>query len=605
MSRPAALRALVVLLLVLWTAALLPVSALPAASTPSVIVQFAPAAAVTPAADWRAVYGQPNTFAVPAATAKLDEWAKRPDVLRVEPNPIVTLSDPPRAAYDDAIMAAQVNDPLAPQQYSLTRMNVPAAWDVARGDGITVAIVDTGADFTHPDLAGKFVSRGMDFVTGHPDAADDHGHGTHTAGIAAAATANGVGVAGVGFNARLLPVKALAASGSGSHASIASAIAWAADNGARVINLSLGSPSSSTTLETAINYAWNKGSLLTCAAGNDSTDTPSYPAAYPHCLSVVATDAADLLARFSNYGPTVDVAAPGVTVLSTVRGGGYEAWSGTSMAAPNAAGVAALVWSAHPTWTNAQVRAALETTADPIGPANSFGHGRLNAGRAAGNASPAPLPTSPAPQPTPAPDDYEALLASLINAERVNAGKAALVRDVRLEAAADFHNRWMLDHTCFLHECPGEPGVYQRIRDAGYPLLGGSENIGLGYQTPQDMVTGWMNSSGHRANILGEWTDLGCGFLQGASGSYRDRYWTCDFGKSAGGPQPTVVVPPTRFPPPTLTPSGVQPTPRPPYPPEGWTMRIELVPSAGWSLWDRAYYEICGRSGVTCEWYKR
>ena len=301
-------------------------SAAPAAPD-SVIVELAPDAAVTPAADWRPVYGQPRTFAVPAATGKRETWAARPDVVRAEPNPLVTLNDPKPAVYDDALILASVNDLFAAQQYSLTKMNVPAAWDASRGDGITIAVVDTGADFAHPDLAAKFVSRGRDFVTGHPDAADDHGHGTHVSGIAAAVTNNGLGVAGVGYNARLLPVKALAANGSGDHASIASAIAWAADNGARIINLSLGSPTPSTTLQTAIDAAWAKGALIVCAAGNDASDQPSYPAAYEHCLSVVATDDIDRLAPFSNYGATVDVAAPGQRILSTVRGGTYEAWS--------------------------------------------------------------------------------------------------------------------------------------------------------------------------------------------------------------------------------------------------------------------------------------
>ena len=521
-------------------------SAAPAAPD-SVIVELAPDAAVTPAADWRPVYGQPRTFAVPAATGKRETWAARPDVVRAEPNPLVTLNDPKPAVYDDALILASVNDLFAAQQYSLTKMNVPAAWDASRGDGITIAVVDTGADFAHPDLAAKFVSRGRDFVTGHPDAADDHGHGTHVSGIAAAVTNNGLGVAGVGYNARLLPVKALAANGSGDHASIASAIAWAADNGARIINLSLGSPTPSTTLQTAIDAAWAKGALIVCAAGNDASDQPSYPAAYEHCLSVVATDDIDRLAPFSNYGATVDVAAPGQRILSTVRGGTYEAWSGTSMAAPNVTGVAALVLSAHPDWTPAQVRQALISTGRRVGGAPAP---IVDAGAAVG-AAPLPMPTViipptrsiPTPTATPAANDYAGQLVALINGARAQAGLGSLRRDARLDTAADFHNRWMRDTGCFARNCPGEPDVFARMRNAAYPVISGGENIGKGYQTPQDMMTGWMNSSGHRAAILNTyWPDIGCAYLRGPSGYAWDSYWSCDFGRAGSGKADTPVL---------------------------------------------------------------
>lgn len=480
--------------------------------------------------------------------------------------------------------ATSVNDPQANQQYSLSKMQVYDAWDVTKGDGVVIAVLDTGYDFTHPDLQGKYVSRGKDFINRDDDATDDQGHGTHVAGIAAGLTNNGVGIAGVGYNAKILPGKVLGANGSGDFGAIANGITWAADQGVKVINMSLGGAYGSATLENAVNYAWNKGVVVVCAAGNSSTSTPHYPAGYTNCISIIATDANDKRGSFSNYGSSADLSAPGVAILSTVRGGRYESWNGTSMASPNAAGVAALVAAAHPDWTNAQIRAALENTADNIGSAFDYGKGRVNAARAVSSGpvtppTPGPSPTNrpnattvPSPSPTTAPsNDYELETIRLINVQRASNGLPALEIDSRLMDAADFHNRWMLDNNCFNHQCPGEPDPFQRMRNAGYPLLSGSENIGNGYQRPSDMVTGWMNSSGHKANILGNWAHIGCGFLQGPSGSYTQRYWTCNFARPSGS-APTFT--PTRAPnqaTSTPTPVGANPsrtpTPRATTPP--------------------------------------
>ena len=488
---------------------------------------------------------------------------------------------PVLSAEDLKPSAASVNDPNANQQYSLSKMKVYDAWDLSKGDDVVIAVLDTGADFTHPDLQGKFVSRGKDFVNRDDDATDDHGHGTHVSGIAAGATNNGVGIAGVGYNAKVLPGKVLAASGSGDFGAIANGITWAADQGVKVINMSLGGRYGAASMESAINYAWSKGVVVVCAAGNDASPSPSYPAAYENCLSVVATDSNDRRASFSNYGNTVDVSAPGAGILSTVRGGRYDLMSGTSMASPNVAGVAALVWAAHPNWTNAQVRAALENTADNVGSANEFGHGRINAYRAVSSGPPTtPQPGEPTakppsgatatpqprlvptttPVPTAPPDDYELQLIQLINQQRKAQSLPPLETDPRLMNAADLHNGWMLDHDCFAHQCPGEPDPFTRMRNAGYPLLSGSENIGQGYRTPSDMVTGWMGSSGHRANILGNWQHIGCGFLQGPSGSYTQRYWTCNFATAPGVVPTPVPTTPTTDPVRTNTPGAPTPT---------------------------------------------
>ena len=499
-----------------------------------------------------------------------------PEVEYAEPNFIAWASPveavgAPLAAVDLKPDALTTNDPQAAQQYSLWRMSVNSAWDVTRGDGVVIGVLDTGVDGTHPDLQGKLVSMGRDFVNNDYNATDDHGHGTHVSGIAAAATNNGVGVAGIGYNARVLPVKVLSSSGSGSYSAIASGITWAADNGARIINLSLGGPGSSTTLDQAIAYAWNKGVVIVAAAGNENTSSPTYPASSANVIGVCATDQADAKASFSNYGINVDVCAPGVNIWSTVRGGSYQAWDGTSMASPNAAGVAALVAAAHPTWTNSQIKQALENTTDNIGSSTYFGRGRLNAARAVGAATPGqPTSTPPPAQPTAtrtlvpaatattAPvNDYVNQLYSLINQQRaLNGNLPALRPDSRLADAADFHNRWMRDNNCFAHQCTNEPDPWARIRNAGYPMQGGSETIGAGYRTPQDMVNGWMNSSGHRAILLGSLPDIGCGYLAAPSSTY-GTYWTCDFA-SGGGTAPA----PTRTPvPATSTPSAPTATP--------------------------------------------
>ncbi len=520
-------------------------------------------------------------------TDTLNAYRTLPEVEYAEPNFIAYAfpSDPVGPVLTSGDLkpqAASVNDPQAGQQYSLSKMQVYNAWDTTLGDGIVVAVLDTGAEFSHPDLQGKFVSHGKDFVNGDDDASDDQGHGTHVFGIVAAATNNSVGIAGVGYNTRVLPVKVLNSSGAGDYGRIANGITWAADQGVKVINMSLGGASGASTLESAVKYAWNKGVVVICAAGNSSTSSPAYPAAYENCISVVSTDQNDARSSFSNYGSTVDISAPGTSILSTVRGGGYQAWSGTSMASPNAAGVAALVAAANPTWSNAQIRTQLESTVDNIGSAFQFGKGRLNAARAVGGGSPgptatptsgpSPTPTRPAatatPLPTAPPNDYVQQLIYLMNQERAQQSLPPLTANRNLNDAADFHNRWMLDNNCFDHVCPGEPDPMQRMRNAGYPLLSGGENIGQGYQTPADMVDGWMNSSGHRANILGNWVDVGCGFLQGPSGSYLQRYWTCNYARPSGAqPTPTPTPPPnpttpavtaTRTPTPSTQPSQAE-----------------------------------------------
>jgi thermitase len=292
----------------------------------------------------------------------------KPAVLNVQPN-----------GYWTAIFTP--NDPLFGQQFHHAIIQAPQAWDISQGSSnVTVAIIDTGVDLSHPDLAAKIVP-GFDFFNNDPDPSDDNGHGTHVAGIAAASTNNGIAVAGVSFDCRIMPVKVLSAGGGGTWDAVANGITFAADNGAHVINLSLGGYSDVPAVRSAINYAWNRGLLICAGAGNDNVSTLFYPAAYPNAIAVGSTDPNDSKSSFSNFGPWVDVAAPGSGILSTTLGGGTGSSSGTSMSSPVAAGVAALIRSfTVGLSTNAEMRGALESSCDNVG--NWVAFGRVNAFRA-------------------------------------------------------------------------------------------------------------------------------------------------------------------------------------------------------------------------------
>lgn len=290
------------------------------------------------------------------------------------------------------------NDPHYAQQWHLPRVGSERAWDYSCGRGVTVAVIDTGVACydkgpfsVGTDLNGGRCVGGYDFVNDRPEAADDHGHGTHVAGTVAQATHNGKGVAGLAHCARLMPIKVLSGEGWGSDADVASGIRFAADEGAQVINLSLGGPSPSKVLASAVKYALGKGVVIVAAAGNSHFDV-GYPAAYPGVLAVSASDAHDQIAWFSSRGPEVAIAAPGVDVTQqTVCDGGanhceiFGEWSGTSMASPHVAGAAALLVGAGVT-NPAAVRATLLGTADPKGQPELYGAGILSAGRAVAEA---------------------------------------------------------------------------------------------------------------------------------------------------------------------------------------------------------------------------
>jgi serine protease len=314
-------------------------------------------------------------------------------------------------------------------------IGAPVAWNTSTGTGHTiVAVIDTGVDYNHPDLAANMWRNsreipgngidddhngykddvyGYDFANNDSNPMDDNGHGTHVSGTIGALGNNGIGVAGVDWHAKIMALKFLDSSGSGYLSNAVRALNYAVANGAKVVNASFGGGGYDAAMATAIANARAHGVIVVAAAGNDSANndtTPSYPANYPgdNLISVAATDRNDQLAYFSNYGrTTVDIAAPGQSIYSTLPGGRYGTYSGTSMATPHVTGAIALVWDAHPTWTYQQVIAAVLNTADRISSlTGKVATGRLDVGKAItyGQTTPTPPPT-PTPTPTPTPGD--------------------------------------------------------------------------------------------------------------------------------------------------------------------------------------------------------
>lgn len=312
---------------------------------------------------------------------------------------IARLSADPRVegAEQESIARAYFtpNDPKYAEQWHMKRAGAEKAWDYACGTGVTVAVVDTGiacydeAGFMKgTDLKGTTCVGGYNFVGKNEIAADDQGHGTHVAGTIAQTTNNGVGVAGLAHCAKLMPVKVLSKGGWGTMADVAEGIRWAADHGAQVINLSLGSSAKSKVVENAVTHAYKKGVVVVAAAGN-SGKAVGYPAAYPGAIAVSATDKNDTIAWFSSRGPEVAIGAPGVGVTQqTICEAGKnkcEQWgvfNGTSMASPHVAGAAAILVGQGITDPDS-VKATLQSTATPKEDKNLFGAGILESGKAA------------------------------------------------------------------------------------------------------------------------------------------------------------------------------------------------------------------------------
>jgi subtilisin family serine protease len=269
------------------------------------------------------------------------------------------------------------NDALWSGQWGPMLMRTPTVWDLTQGSAdVVIAILDTGVDFGHPDLQGRFVA-GYDVVNNDADPRDDQGHGTAVAGVIGARTQNQQGQAGVCWSCSLMPVKVLDASGSGTTSAVAAGIVWAADHGARVINMSLGGAGTTQTLANAVAYAAGKGVLLVAAAGNSGTTTPFYPAAYPEVVGVAGTTSSDQLYEWSNRGDWVQVAAPGCNTAPH-SGGGYENFCGTSSATPLVAGIAGLALSLDPSATTGMLEQALKSGTLPL-PPGAVVYGRVDA----------------------------------------------------------------------------------------------------------------------------------------------------------------------------------------------------------------------------------
>lgn len=343
-------------------------------------------------------------------TTALNALADRHEIEFVEPDYIARVPE----SDEDMATGDTMSDPGAGDQYALTKIHAEQAWQVNGGShAVIVALVDTGVQLDHPDLQAQMWHNtaetlngidddgngmiddieGWNFFSNTNDPSDDHNHGTHVAGIIAAVRDNQLGVAGAA-DVTLMPVKVLGSDKSGPVSGVIEGIRYAMNNGADVINLSLSIPEASQAFEDIVNEAAQRNIVVVAAAGNEGVDTVSFPAAFDNVIAVGATNQNDDLANFSNAGPGIELVAPGVGILSTIRDSQYGAMDGTSMATPYVSAVAALIRSAEPNLTAAQIRDRLDATADDLGDNGYdtfFGNGRINAARALGASD----PTSP------------------------------------------------------------------------------------------------------------------------------------------------------------------------------------------------------------------
>lgn len=275
-------------------------------------------------------------------------------------------------------------------QWNLPEIATENGWQVTKGsEDVIVAVLDTGVQADHPDLKGRLV-QGINIVDPSLAPEDDVGHGTHVAGIIAAEVNNNEGVAGMTWFTKIMPIKVLDSTGAGSTYSVAEGIIWATDHGANIINMSLGNYAEAEFLHDALRYAYERGVVLVAASGNDNTDRPGFPAAYPEVMAVSATDADESRAEYSNYGDYIDVAAPGTSIPSTYPGSRYAALSGTSMACPHVAALASLVRAANPELSNEEVMELLRATSKDLGASgkdNDFGYGQIDVTSALQSAS--------------------------------------------------------------------------------------------------------------------------------------------------------------------------------------------------------------------------
>jgi subtilisin len=357
--------------------------------------------------------GQPNASLVKAYGGNITfEYTIIPAIVSYLPQQYVaTLRSDPRIAYVDVDVKVNILETEDQLPWGVDRVNAEEVWGGAKGavdvtagadagDGTKIGIIDTGVDYKNPDLASRFNPNllGYNFVSKNADPMDDHGHGTHCAGIIAASD-NDYGLIGVAPHVTLYALKALNSQGAGYESTIISAIQWCINNNMNIISMSLGSTSAMPDLQTACDAAYAHGILVVAAAGNSgksgsTADTVTYPAKYNESvISVGAIAANSSRASWSSTGPTLELAAPGVDINSTVLGNAYALHSGTSMACPHAVGAAALVWAAFPGWNNTQVRQRLDATATDLGTKGrdpAYGYGLINALAAVNVTQPTP-----------------------------------------------------------------------------------------------------------------------------------------------------------------------------------------------------------------------
>ncbi|WP_416149793.1 S8 family peptidase [Salipaludibacillus sp. HK11] len=319
------------------------------------------------------------------ADEMMNQWDHDPSVKYMEPNYNFKKQTSNKASTSSKPIDLPNDELYDFYQWNLKQMNLEGVWNETQGsEGVPVAIVDSGIDPEHRDLQERVV-KGYNAFENNESYFDDNGHGTHVAGIFGAVTNNEDGIAGVTWNAPILAVKVLDDEAIGNSFSIAEGIYWATDNGAKVINLSLGDEHDSEVMYEAIRYAYDNDVVLIAATGNDNVETPMYPAAYDEVLAVGSTNQNRERSFFSNFGDHTDVTAPGEHIPSTFPGGQYVMMSGTSMSAPHVAGIASLIRSQDEDLTNEDVYEKIRVTADDIGPAGFdryHGYGMINASEA-------------------------------------------------------------------------------------------------------------------------------------------------------------------------------------------------------------------------------